>query len=106
MAQFTVHRNRNDATKSRFPLLLDVQTDLLAGLATRVVVPLAPASPATSRATIRTLTPVVRIEGADYVALIPQLAGIVARELGEPVADLGAQRPAILEALDLLLTGI
>jgi toxin CcdB len=106
MTQFTAHRNRNDATKSRFPLLLDVQTDLLAGLATRVVVPLAPASAKGRSATLKTLTPIVRVDGKDYVALIPQLAGIVARELGEPVADLSAQRPAILEALDLLFTGI
>ena len=106
MAQFTVYRNRNDATRPRFPLLLGIQTDLLAGLATRVVVPLAPASAEARRATIRTLIPVVRVEGEAYVAMIPQLAGIVARELGEPVADLSAQRPEILEALDLLVTGI
>ena len=29
MSQFAVHRNRNTATKARFPLLLDVQVDLL-----------------------------------------------------------------------------
>lgn len=29
MPQFAVHRNRNTATKVRFPFLLDVQTDLL-----------------------------------------------------------------------------
>ena len=27
MPQFAVHRNRNAATKGRFPLLLDVQTE-------------------------------------------------------------------------------
>ena len=44
MPQFAVHRNRNAATKARFPLLLDVQTNLLEDLGTRVVIPLAPAS--------------------------------------------------------------
>ena len=101
-----MHRNRNDATKSRFPLLLDVQADLLSGLGTRAVIPLAPASAEARRATMHTLTPVFRIHGKDYIAVTPQLAAIVARELGEPVADLRAERPAILDALDLLFTGI
>ena len=40
MPQFAVHRNRNAATRARYPLLVDVQSDLLAGMGTRVVVPL------------------------------------------------------------------
>ena len=39
MAQFAVDKNRNAATKGRFPLLLDVQSDLLEPLATRAVEP-------------------------------------------------------------------
>jgi hypothetical protein len=42
MAQFTVHENKNPATRSFVPFLLDVQTDLLSDLETRVVVPLRP----------------------------------------------------------------
>ena len=41
MAQFDVHRNLNSASANAMPFLLDVQSDLLNGLATRVVVPLA-----------------------------------------------------------------
>lgn len=44
MTQFDVHRNRNPASRGRFPLLLDVQADLLESLGTRVVVSLAPAA--------------------------------------------------------------
>ena len=44
MPQFAVHKNTNPATRAAVPLLLDVQNDLLADLATRVVVPLYPAS--------------------------------------------------------------
>lgn len=105
MPQFVLHRNRNPATKARFPLLLDVQSDLLDPLATRVVVPLAPAAAARTRA-IDTLTPTVRFEGRDYVLLTPQLAGIPARELGPAVGSLAAERRAIVAALDLLITGI
>ncbi|MGH8711698.1 MAG: CcdB family protein, partial [Burkholderiales bacterium] len=40
MAQFDVYRNANPATRARIPYLLDVQSDLLEPLTTRVVVPL------------------------------------------------------------------
>jgi toxin CcdB len=106
MPQFAVHRNRNTATKVRFPFLLDVQTDLLEDLGTRVVVPLAPATSATKRGAMQTLTPVCAIEGKPYVLLTPQLAGISAKELGPPIADLSHDRQAIVAALDLLFTGI
>jgi len=104
--QFAVHRNRNAATKARFPLLLDIQTDLLEELGTRVVVPLAPASPGTRRGVLQTLTPICTVEGTDYVLVAPQLAGISAKELGPPIADLSHDRQAIVAALDLLFTGI
>ncbi len=106
MPQFTVHRNRNAATKARFPLLLNVQADLLGELGTRVVVPMTPATTVARRAAMRTLTPVVVVDGKDYLLMTPQLAGIAARELGPPVSDLSGQRPAVLAALDLLFTGI
>ena len=105
MPQFAVHRNRNPATKARFPLLLDVQSDLLEPLATRVVVPLAPAG-AVARAVMDTLTPSCRVDGKDYLVMTPQLAGISARDLGPAVGDLRGQRAAVLAALDMLFTGI
>jgi toxin CcdB len=39
--QFDVYRNPDASTRSRFPYLLDIQSDLLDSLSTRVVVPLA-----------------------------------------------------------------
>ena len=106
MPQFAVHRNRNAATKARFPLLLDVQTDLLEELGTRVVIPLTPASVATKRTTMQTLTPICTVDGKRYVLITPQLAGISANELGPSVADLSHARQVIIAALDLLFTGI
>jgi toxin CcdB len=103
MPQFHVHRNPNPATRERFPYLLDVQSDLVAGLATRVVTPLCPPSPA---GPIKTLTPVFEIESRPYVMLTPQLAGVPARQLGAEVADLSGHRAEILAALDLLFTGV
>jgi toxin CcdB len=50
MPQFAVYKNRNEVTRGRFPLLLDVQSDLLEPLKTRVVVPLSLVATARSRA--------------------------------------------------------
>jgi toxin CcdB len=106
MPQYSVHRNRNAATKARFPLLLDVQADLLRDLGTRVVIPLTPDTAGNRRGALDTLTPLCTVDGKGYLLVTPQLAGIAARELGPPVADLSTERARILAALDLLIKGI
>jgi toxin CcdB len=105
MAQFAIHQNKNALTRARFPLLLDIQSDLLDPLATRVVVPLSPAGPARARS-MQTLTPSISVDGKAYLMVTPQLAGIALRELGPVVADAKADRPKIIAALDFLISGI
>ena len=105
MPQFSLYRNRNPASRSRFPLLLDIQSDLLESLATRVVVPLTPAGSSRPRS-MRTLTPILKFEGKHYLMLTPQLAGIPARELGAVAGDLVSDRDTIVAAVDFLLAGI
>jgi toxin CcdB len=105
MPQFTVHRNPNPGSKAAYPLLLDIQSDLLADLGTRVVVPLCRIS-AMQGKSITTLTPVLEIEGEPYIMLTPQLAGVSRKQIGAAVADLRESRNEIIAALDLLITGI
>lgn len=105
MPQFAVHKNTNAATKTAVPFLLDVQSDLIAELGTRVVVPLYTAT-AMQGKTLSTLTPTFEIDGKQYVMVTPQLAGIAKKQLGTQVADLSAQRNEIIAAIDLLITGI
>jgi toxin CcdB len=105
MAQFDVYRNRNAASRSRFPYLLDVQADILESLATRVVVPLAPAASARAKA-VDVLMPRVKVDGKEFIAVVPQLAGISAAELGPRVTSVASDRAAFIAALDLLVTGI
>ncbi len=105
MAQWTVHRNPNTATRGEVPYLLDVQSDLLSGLATRVVIPMFKKAAAPSKAMTR-LMPTLRFKNESLVLMVPQLAGIRFRELGEAVGDLSAKRSEVLAALDLLLTGV
>jgi len=105
MSQFTVHKNKNPKSRSAFPYLLDVQSDLLANLQTRVVVPLAKLT-ALRKKPIKDLTPVVDIENGKFLLLVPQLAGIAVNELGPAAGNVGAQRDEIIAALDFLITGV
>ena len=105
MAQFAVYRNQDAATRQRVPLLLDVQSDLLGEFATRVVLPLYPASTMEDHI-VGTLTPVFEIEGKRYVAVAQELAGIPRAVLGGAVTDLSSGREGIIAALNLLIAGI
>ena len=105
MHQFDVCVNGDRQSAARYPYLLVVQTELLAALATRVVVPLALRSSFGGRP-IGRLMPEFNVEGQGVVAVVPELAGVAAHRLGEVVAHVGDRRSDILAALDLLLTGV
>ena len=105
MPQFTIYQNKNTQSKKEYPLLLDIQTNLLDSLQTTVVVPLKKFE--TNKDKVLTqLTPILTIEKVDYLMLTPQLAGIQRKELGKAIADVEYARIEILNALDFLLTGI
>jgi toxin CcdB len=105
MTQFAVYRNRNPDTKAEYPLLLDVQTDLLDELATRVVIPLTRAAGLVRRP-IGNLMPVIVIAGEEYVAVTQDLAGTHRSDLGPRVASVADQRDKIVAALDFLISGV
>ncbi len=104
MAAFCVFQNLNPRTRTAVPYLLDVQSDLLSVLGTRVVVPLY-LSEAVGVQAMSRLTPLVSFLGQSLVAMVPELAGIPRRELGPVSGDLAASRGEILQAIDLLLAG-
>ena len=104
MSQFSVYRNKSPRTKGAFPLLVDVQSDLLEPLNTRVVIPMTK-SPALTRKPVSHLTPDVSFNGDRYLLMTPQLAGIGRAELGPHAGTLAEERQTILAAIDFLLTG-
>lgn len=101
MAQFDVLRNPRGGA---YPLVVDVQAELHARLATCIVVPLTPraryAVPPITR-----LQPIVKVRGEEYVVVVPMIAAVARASLGERVGSLAAQRTTLLGALDLLITG-
>jgi toxin CcdB len=104
VAQFGVFRNKNARTKATFPYLVDVQSDLLEPLNTRVVIPMTKAA-ALTRKPVSHLTPEVTFNGDRYVLMTPQLAGIGRAELGAHAGTLVDERHTIMSAIDFLLTG-
>lgn len=104
MAQFDVYLNPNADTRDVIPYLLDVQSDLLDTLVTRVVVPLVAAEEMGLAA--QHLNPQFKIKGESVVMSTAELAGIPIRSLGDKVASLKNRRDEIIAALDVLFTGI
>ncbi len=102
MAQFDVFRNPRGG---RFPLLLDVQADLLSDLATRVVVPMVTLKRYGAKPISR-LDPTVLIQGLEYVLVFQEIAAVPTTALGKPVGSLAKRRTDLIAALDLLFTGI
>jgi len=104
MAQFDVYENPNTASRKTIPFLLDVQTDLLDSLATRVVVPLATVAAIPKPG--RHLNPAFSIGEVKVVMSTAEIAGVSVKSLGKKVSSLKEQRNEIVAALDFLITGI
>ncbi|SEK02598.1 toxin CcdB [Cribrihabitans marinus] len=98
MAKYDVFAGTQPGT-----LLLDVQSDLLGGLNTRVVVPLIPQGQAPVPA--RFLNPVVEIDGVPHVMVTQFLAAVPAGMLRDPVDSLAARADEVTRALDMLFQG-
>lgn len=102
MAQFDVFKNPAGGV---YPLLLDIQSDALAKLDRRIVVPMVPRRKYIS-IPIPRLNVVASVRATDYVVVFQDLASIPRSALGDRVDSLIGQRDELIAALDLLFTGI
>ena len=98
MARLDVYPNPD-----RAGYLLDVQTDLLDGLNTRVVVPLLPLEQAPEPA--KRLNPVFEINGQKVVMATQFLAAVPATLLKSPTGNLADHFASITNALDMVFQG-
>jgi toxin CcdB len=99
MAKFDVFRRRTGTG-----YLLDCQADLLKQLNTRFVVPLLPAEAAPKPAA--RLNPTFEIEGEPYVMMTQFAAAVLVGELGEKVGSLIDRDVEVINALDVLISGV
>jgi toxin CcdB len=83
--------------------LLDLQTDLIDHLSTRVVVPLLPSPSAPPP--VKKLNPVFEIGGRKFVMATQLIATVPTGELGESRLSLIKHQDQIADALDMLFQG-
>ncbi len=105
MSQFAVHANKNAKTRKTFPFLIDIQSDLLEGLQTTVVIPLCKASQLHDQI-IAKLCPLVEINGEKFITMSQQLAGIDRSQLGKEITNLAEKRSLFIAAIDFMISGI
>ncbi len=98
MARHDVYRNAGGPG-----FLLDCQADLLSSLNTRFVVPLLPPDEA-PLASAR-LNPAFFVQGEPVVMYTQFAASVPAGQLADPVQSLAEEHSAIMNALDMLITG-
>jgi toxin CcdB len=102
--RFAVYRNRDLRGSSVFPMLVDVQSELLEDLNTRVVIPLARSRGFTDFP-LGVVMPSIELAGQRYVLVTPQLAAVPRTHLGPHSGSVADQSGAISTALDVLLRG-
>lgn len=97
MAQFDVHRIGDG-------LVLDCQSNLLAHIASRFVVPLVPLSEAPPPA--GRLNPTFDVDRLPLVMVTESAAAVPTRALGPVVGSLRDRSFEITDALDVLISGV
>lgn len=97
MARFAVHDMRGGGRA------VNLQSDFLDWLNTRLVAPLVPLVQVPLPA--KHLNPVFSLADGQYVLLIQSMAAVRATDLGAAVADLSGERDAITRALDMVFQG-
>ena len=104
MKQFDLYENTDSDSREKYPFFVDVQTDLLDELNSRVVIPITTVQDAKSFP--KNLCPVVEIRNKNYALLTHQITTVSASFLAYKEGSLLLNRSDIISALDFLLTGI
>jgi len=97
MAQYDVFSGENGA------LWLDVQSDLISDLNTRIIVPLLPEQTAPIPA--ERLNPTFKIDGKTYICTPQFLSAVPLNQLGTPIQNLSSEGDKITAALDMVFHG-
>jgi toxin CcdB len=104
MARFDVYANPGNHAKTT-PYLLDVQSNLLDGLDSRMVIPLRSLRHFPKVKLATQLTPIFKISGKDYLLETPKMGAVPQRVLKSPIASLVDSQAEITAALDFLFHG-
>lgn len=101
MAQYDIHE-WDGGGDIRY--VVDVQSGLLSGMVTRVVIPLRMEEVREKPITV--LNPLVEIDNDRYFLSTAELSGVHESALGDVIGSMTDRHDDILAAIDLLITGI
>lgn len=104
MARFDVYANPG-AHSHTTPYLLDVQSDLLGGLDSRMVIPLRSLAHFAQVKLPTRLTPVLQVNGQVVLLETPKMGAVPKRILKTALASLAGEQDQITGALDFLFQG-
>jgi len=104
MAQFDVFVNSIAATRRAYPFIVALQSDFAQDSRGQIVAPVVPLRSIPK--VISRLTPIVALDGAEHMVLVPALTGMSVRDLRERHASLASARSELLAAIDFLFFGV
>jgi toxin CcdB len=99
MARFDIYDNPG-RNKANIPYLVEVQSNVISGLATRIVIPLRDLASFAKLTLPSDLFPLIAIDGKEYLLDTPQLGAIPSSELKVRVGSAQDYRFEIQAALD------
>ena len=105
MKQFTLYKNQDKQSRSSYPYFVDVQNSLFSDLNSRLVIPFAKHE-SLNKTEVERLCPVISIDGNDHVLLTHQMTSVPVSILTQEEMSLEDHRYEILDAIDMLITGI
>jgi toxin CcdB len=105
MSQFTLYANKNKDSNKTYPYFVDVQNNLMSQLNSRLVIPLSPISKVKDKVA-KKLCPIIQVDDADFILVTNQMTTVPKSILKAEVACLESYRYQIIDAIDMLITGI
>ena len=103
--QFDVYENTDKDTKKVYPFFVDIQTNLLDSLNSRVVIPLTQTNNV-SKEYPKNLCPNVSIDSKNYALLSHQITSVPISLLKKKSISIESNRLDVVAAIDFLVTGI
>ena len=105
MAQFDVYRNPSPHQREAMPYMVNVQSNLLDGLSTRLMMPLV--RPSVVPAFIpQNLCPRADFEGERLHLLAQLVSPFRTRDLGKCLGNVASRASDIVAALDAVISGV
>jgi toxin CcdB len=104
MVQFDVFVNSLAGTRRAYPFVVALQSNFAQAARGQIVAPIVPLRSIPK--VISRLTPIVTLDGAEHMVLMPALTGMSIRDLKERHASLASARSELLAAIDFLFFGV